>query len=162
MGDFENDVVKAFNSFFRQTDTKARAYRLKQARFTPQVIDVLTDSPDSKYYMAIECKTMNGRKYTKNYFRAWSRRHGKPAKVHQVISINRFIEETGRAGYLAAELRQIGPKGSNLAYLVPWKVVMDLYTSGDPGISSKVIMKEGIPLKREKGNYFFEGWGEVV
>ena len=158
MGTFENDIVKAFNTYFRGSSVDARAFRLKQALFQPQVIDVLVDSADPRYYMAVECKTMNAKKYTKNYFRAWSRRHGKPAKVHQVVSINRFIKETGRTGYLAAELRQIGPKGSNLAFLVPWEVVFDLYESGDPGVSSKVIQAEGIPIKREKGTYIFEGF----
>ena len=44
MNDFERTLVKSFNESFKESDTLALAYRLKQSRFAPQFIDVLVDS----------------------------------------------------------------------------------------------------------------------
>src|SRR5574344_587281 len=42
--DFERALVKAFNSFFELSGTKAIAYRRPQTRYQPQLFDIFVDS----------------------------------------------------------------------------------------------------------------------
>ena len=121
MNDFERTLVKSFNESFKESDTLALAYRLKQSRFAPQFIDVLVDSGNPDLYFGIECKSISVEKgasalYFKQHFTVDKK------GVHQIERISEFLRQTGRRGFLAVELR-MGGGHSKQAYLIPWGVV---------------------------------------
>jgi hypothetical protein len=148
MPDFEWELVAALNRFFEVCEIRGVAYRLKQSRYTPQVVDLLVDSPHSCYYMAIECKSLDARKAKTLYF---TQHFSTASGVHQIERIDQFIESSGRRGILAVELRR-GPGKTKTAHLVPWREVIEGFRSERPGISVEEI--ETIPaLERRNGSY---------
>ena len=145
MGDFEREVVHCFNRYFAEKGLQGFAYRLKQQKFNMQYVDVLVDSLDPKYYLSVECKSLQGKKvYFSQHF------HADKHNVHQVDGISAFMKKTGRRGYLAVEFRP-GPGKANEAYLVPWEKVLSAYGTC-PGISIDECRAE-IPLQRSKEGY---------
>ncbi|WP_317135722.1 Holliday junction resolvase [Methanochimaera problematica] len=124
---------------------KGYAYRLKQSKFNTQYVDILVDSLDPRYYLAIECKSIQGKKlYFSQHF------HEDKNNVHQIDSITDFIKKTGRRGFLAVEFR--GGRGKqNVAYLLPWEKLQE-FRENSPGISREDF-KCGIELKRSSGCY---------
>lgn len=150
MSDFERDIVHCFNQFFAVQNIKGFAYRLKQSKFSSQYVDVLVDSLDPRYYLAIECKSIKGKKlYFTQHF------HKDKEDVHQVDAISKFLYNTGRRGYLAVEFRG-GPGRPKEAFLLKWDEVRRLYESDDsPGISLETF-REGIPLVRNARGYLLE------
>jgi Holliday junction resolvase len=122
MSDFEREIVHCLNRFFEAGHRKGFAYRLKQHKFSTQYVDVLVDSLDPRYYLAIECKSISDKKlYFSQHF------HLDRKKVHQVDAITEFLVRTGRTGYLAVEFR-FGAGKPKEAYLVPWETVRRHYT----------------------------------
>ena len=118
MSDFEREIVRCLNRYFKTHHIQGFAYRLKQSRFTSQYVDVLVDSLNPSYYLSIECKSIIDRKlYFSQHF------HSDKNKVHQVDAISEFLAKTGRIGYLAVEFRQ-GPGKPSEAFLIPWAVVV--------------------------------------
>jgi len=103
--DFEWTMVQSLNSFFKSGDRTGKAYRLKQTRYQSQFLDILVDSKDTRYYLGIECKSINAVKYKKLY---WATYFSQAGGVHQLDRIAKFLHETGRKGFLAVELRN-GP-----------------------------------------------------
>jgi len=123
MSDFERDIVSCFNRFFEEEKMRGFAYRLKQHKFSQQFIDVLVDCLDPKYYLAIECKSIRGKKlYFTQHF------HLDRNKVHQIDTISTFLSRTGRKGFLAIEFR-FGSGKSREAYLIPWDQVQHSYAT---------------------------------
>lgn len=121
MNDFERTLVKSFNESFEESGTLALAYRLKQHRFSSQLIDVLVDSGNKDLYLGIECKSISVDKgasalYFKQHFTVDKQ------GVHQIERISEFLRQTGRKGFLAVELR-MGAGHSRQAFFVPWAVV---------------------------------------
>ncbi len=148
MSDFEREMVHCLNSFFEDSGVGGFAYRLKQARFNTQYVDVIVDSLDPRYYLAIECKSLKGSKiYFTQHF------HKDKNGTHQVDSISEFLTRTGRRGYLAVEFRG-GSGKPNEAYLLPWHTITTEYASC-PGIT-KDQFREGIALTRSKSGYTLE------
>jgi len=148
MPDFEWELVAALNRFFETEEIRGVAYRLKQSRYTPQVVDLLVDSPFSRYYLAIECKSLDARKAKTLYF---TQHFSVASGVHQIERIDQFIEISGRLGVLAVELRR-GPGKPKTAHLVPWKTVMENFRSERPGLPVEEI--EALPaLGRKSGSY---------
>ena len=148
MPDFEWELVAALNRFFEVSEIRGVAYRLKQSRYTPQVVDLLVDSPFSRYYLAIECKSLDARKAKTLYF---TQHFSVASGVHQIERINQFIEISGRLGVLAVELRR-GPGKPKTAHLVPWETVMESFRSERPGLPVEEI--ECLPaLERKNGSY---------
>ncbi|HJJ42097.1 MAG TPA: Holliday junction resolvase, partial [Methanocorpusculum sp.] len=84
---FELEVVHSFNSFFTENRKLGFAYRLKQSTFNTQYVDILVDSPDKNYYLAVECKSLAGDKlyFTSNF-------HKDKNGVHQIDSISGFVK----------------------------------------------------------------------
>jgi hypothetical protein len=153
MPDFEWELVAALNRFFEIEEIRGVAYRLKQSRYTPQVVDLLVDSPHPGYYLAVECKSLDARKAKTLYY---SQHFSLAGGVHQIDRIDRFIEVSGRRGVLAVELRR-GPGKPKGAHLIPWKTVIDGFRSQSPGIPVERI--EAIPpLGRKNGTYRIEAW----
>ncbi|HKM41271.1 MAG TPA: Holliday junction resolvase [Methanocorpusculum sp.] len=142
--DFEREMVICMNRFFTENKKKGFAYRLKQSHFNTQYVDIIVDSLDPAYYMAIECKSLNGKRlyFTSNF-------HKDKDGVHQVDNISGFVKYTGRSGYLAVEFRGQGPK--NEAYLMPWNMVLEFFAK-QPGIPIDEF-RNCIQLERVPGGY---------
>jgi Holliday junction resolvase len=146
--DFEREMVICMNRFFTENKKKGFAYRLKQSHFNTQYVDIIVDSLDPAYYMAIECKSLNG---TRLYFT--SNFHKDKDGVHQVDNISGFVKYTGRRGYLAVEFRGQGPK--NEAYLMPWNMVLAFFEK-QPSIPVQEF-RNCIQLERVPGGYRLPG-----
>jgi len=128
MANFEREITSCLNRFFAHRKTQGFAYRLKQSKFNTQYVDVLVDSLDPSYYLAIECKSISGKKiYFSQHF------HFDKSHIHQVDSITDFIRKTGRRGFLAVEFR-FGAGRAKEAYLMPWETLLGYY-GNVPGIS---------------------------
>ncbi|HDR73480.1 MAG TPA: Holliday junction resolvase [Methanoculleus sp.] len=148
MSDFERDIVHCFNTFLSGGAMRGFAYRLKQSKFNSQYVDVLVDSLDPRLYLAVECKSIRGKKlYFSQHF------HEDKHCVHQVDAISAFLEKTGRRGYLAVEFRS-GPGKAKEAYLLPWAEVRRLYGEA-PGIAIEEF-RCAIPLARVADCYILE------
>jgi len=145
MSDFEREIVRCLNRFFKANHIQGFAYRLKQHKFTSQYVDVLVDSLNPSYYLSIECKSIIDRKlYFSQHF------HEDKNQVHQVDAISDFLTKTGRIGYLAVEFRS-GPGKANEAFLIPWATVIRHYRE-NKGITIEDA-RLGIPLSRSKDGY---------
>jgi len=117
MSDFEREMVGCLNRFFSSHHIPGYAFRPHQRRHDTCPMDVLADSPDPSWCLAIECKSIGDRKlYFSQHFRVDKDR------VHEVDAHSDFLQKTGRSGYLAVEFRQ-GPGYTSEAFLIPWKVV---------------------------------------
>lgn len=142
---FERDMITCLNSYFTKNRKKGFAYRLKQSTFNTQYVDIIVDSPDREFYLAIECKSLKGNKlyFTSNF-------HKDKYGVHQIDNISGFINYTGRKGFIAVEFR--GRK--NEAYLMPWEVLLEYF---DKQASIPIDeFKKWIPLTRTDGGYILE------
>jgi len=145
MSDFERDIVQSFNRFFEKERIRGFAYRLKQHKYSAQYIDVLVDSLDPRYYLALECKSIRGKKlYFTQHF------HTDKNKIHQIDAISSFLTKTGRSGYLAIEFR-FGSGKTREAYLMPWHQVQKFYT-GTQGVSMEEF-RHCLSLKRSQEGY---------
>ncbi len=148
MGDFEWALTRAFNQFFEEEGIEALAYRLKQSRFAPQLIDILVDSRHSKYYLAVECKSLDARKNSSLYFKSHFSATG---GGHQLERETKFLELSGRTGVLAVELRR-GAGRPRSAYLLPWGLARERFDEGFAGL--RLEKMESYPaLERKGGNY---------
>lgn len=130
MTEFERELVKAFNRFFMGNGIDAIAYRRKQHRFSSQFVDILVDSAEPTYYLAIENKSIKTSSANKLYF---SQHFSMANDRHQVDRITDFLQRSGRRGYLAVELKR-GRGKPRKAFLVPWNALLRRYESGDVGI----------------------------
>jgi Holliday junction resolvase len=148
MGDFEWALTTALNSFFEKEGIHAIAYRLKQSRFSSQLVDILVDSRIPEYYLAIECKSLDARKTKSLYFK---QHFSLAAGNHQLARETEFIIRSGRQGILAVELRH-GVGKSRTAYLVPWGQVYQSFHAGKVGLTLEEI-ENNPPLERKGGAY---------
>ncbi|MDR3102626.1 MAG: Holliday junction resolvase [Methanocalculaceae archaeon] len=141
--EFERAVVICVNRYFTEHRMKGFAYRLKQAQFNTQYVDILVDSPDHTFYFAIECKSITGKRlsFTSNF-------HKDKDGVHQIDNISGFLKYTGRQGFLAAEFRGNGPRE---AHLMPWEMVLTFFD-----LQASIPLDEFrkcIPLERTSYGY---------
>ena len=139
---------RALNSFFEREGIHAIAYRLKQSRFASQLVDILVDSRNPEYYLAIECKSIDARKTKSLYFK---QHFSLAAGNHQLARETEFIIRSGRKGILAVELRH-GVGTARTAHLVPWgqaTSVSRLVRSALPWGRSRTTR----PLERKGGAY---------
>lgn len=152
MNDFEWALTNAFNTFFERQRINAIAYRLKQSRFASQVMDILVDSRQPEYYLAIECKSLDSRKAKALYFKQhFSSSQGS----HQLARETDFLTKSGRNGILAVEFRR-GTGKSRTAYFLPWGSVYKLYQEGEVGLRLEEIEKNPA-LERKSGEYEISG-----
>ena len=143
MEEFEGQLVDAINHWFEENGDKGVAYRLKQAKYTSQWLDVLVDSPQR--YMGIECKSIKTRTVNKIYFT-------QHFSDNQVERITDYLNESGRDGFLAVELRR-GRGRSRKAFIIPWDKVDKAYTSGQVGFALDELGTVGTELPRIGGHY---------
>lgn len=146
---FEWDLLRSLNTFLKADTRTGKAYRLKQTRYQSQFLDILVDSKETKYYAGIECKSINAVKYKKLY---WATYFSQAGGIHQLERISKFLQETGRKGFLAIEMRN-GPGHKREAYLLPFAWVYEQYKSGVNGLHIDDIRKAGIRMARVKGVY---------
>lgn len=133
MTKFENEIVRSFNNFFEQNKIDAIAYRIKQHRFSSQVLDVLVDSLHDGYYLGIECKsiaTKTGSLYFTQHF-----------GLDQIERIDEFLRRSGRKGLLAVELRY--GKGLPVrAHIIKWADLKKRYlAAGGVGFTVEEILR---------------------
>jgi Holliday junction resolvase len=148
MSDFEREIVHCLNRFFKSHHMQGFAYRLKQHKFSSQYVDVLVDSLNPSYYLAIECKSILDKKlYFTQHF------HTDKKSIHQVDAITDFLKKTGRVGFLAIEFR-FGAGKANEAYLIPWAAVIDHFRL-NRGISLDDA-RGYITLSRSREGYLLE------
>ncbi|HJJ91019.1 MAG TPA: Holliday junction resolvase [Methanocorpusculum sp.] len=141
--EFERAVVICFNRYFTEHRMKGFAYRLKQSHFNTQYVDIIVDSLNPDFYLAIECKSVKGNRlsFTSNF-------HKDKDNVHQIDNISGFLNYTGRHGFLAVEFRG-GQK--NEAYLMPWaKVLTFFFSQASIPIDE---FRQCIPLERTHYGY---------
>lgn len=145
MTEFERDLVRSFNDFFGEEGISAVAYRRKQHRFSSQVVDVLVDSLNPDYYLAIENKSIStakgaGALYFSQHF-----------SDSQVPRLSEFLGKSGRRGFLAVELKR-GTGRKRKAFVIPWDDVVDRFESEKPGFPVEEI--HSYPeLERSAGGY---------
>ncbi|MBS1262978.1 MAG: hypothetical protein MAG715_00144 [Methanonatronarchaeales archaeon] len=145
MTEFERDLVRSFNDFFEERDLKAVAYRRKQHRFSSQVVDVLVDSLNPDFYLAIENKSIStakgaGALYFSQHF-----------TESQIPRLSGFLERSGRRGFLAVELKR-GTGRKRRAFVVPWSDVEARWSSDEPGFPVDRL-KGYSELERVGGRY---------
>lgn len=126
MTEFERELVQSFNDFFEKNRVNGIAYRLKQHRFTSQVLDILVDSPIKDHYIGIECKSISTEKGTNTLYFT---QHFSKNREHQVERITKFLQKSGRTGFLAIELRQ-GSGHAREAHIIPWNSLLKKYQEG--------------------------------
>jgi len=148
---FERDIVHAFNDYFGSYDIRALAYRHFQMRYQPQLFDVLVDSADPAYYLAIECKSVDSTTVPGLYFKKHFSWQG---GVCQVTRESAWLRSTGRTGLLAVEVRRPN-RCPSAAYFVPWSVVTHHFDSGHPGIPADSILCCPF-VERHGGKYTIE------
>jgi hypothetical protein len=148
MNSFELAMVAALNTFFERDGIAAIAYRLKQAPFAAQFMDILVDSKTPEYYLAIECKSLDARKTRSLYFK---QHFSSAAGGHQLDRETEFITRSGRQGILAVELRH-GAGKARTAHLVPWGQIIQCFSAGRAGLTLAEIV-DNPPLERKGGAY---------
>lgn len=128
---FEGKIVKILNGHYVKNGIRAEAHRIKQSRYGGQKIDVISDSKNRKYYLGIECKSVNGEENNNLYFTQHftTDRGGE----HQVLRLSRYIYNSGRLGILAVEIRTEGQK-HNRVYFVPFGDVIERYKAHEKGL----------------------------
>jgi len=136
---FEGKLVRLINQFLQEAELPGLSYRLKQSHFYTQFVDVLVDSANPIYYLAIECKSM-GPTSDKIYFSS----HFSVDKKgeHQVTRISDFLNKTQRFGILAIEKRHGRGKGSNEVVFLPWHQVERWYESGVKSIDPAALSEK--------------------
>ena len=148
MTDFERALVNSFNRFFEEEGINGIAHRKKQHRFSSQLCDVLVDSRHEMFYLAIENKSVKTSSTNKLYF---SQHFSQSDEGHQVERITDFVERSGRAGFLAVELKR-GRGKSRKAYMVPWKAVIRAYNADETGLHIDEI-KDYPEILRDSEDY---------
>jgi hypothetical protein len=140
---FENVLTSSLNKYFAENEIPAIAYRIRQAKFQNQFCDILIDSPVKDFYCAIESKSlMHGEK--KLYFS----QHFSKTEEPQIERMNRFLNVSGRKGFLIIEKRG-GPGRQNKALVFQWQKVLHFYRK-DNGIP---LYGNNIELEKKNGFY---------
>lgn len=133
--DFERSMVHAFNDYAELCGKKLVAYRHIQMRFQPQLWDVLVDSRDNEFYLALECKSINPETVDKLYFKKAFNWHKGEC---QIVRESDWLNRSGRNGFLVVELRRAKTYGTS-AFFVPWRVVSHAFKSGKPAVEQEQI-----------------------
>ena len=135
MPNFELQLVKCLNEFYEKHAIAAMAYKLPMIRYRTQGFDVYSDSSHYEHYTAFECKSIEAEEEEKLYF---SRYFHVSKGVHQLEYENNIVERSGRASFLAVELkRRRGVRKA--AYLVPWRTVIFHFKRNDVGLEPEEI-----------------------
>lgn len=161
-GGFERELVNEINDLAEDSKVDFYAHRKKQHRFTSQECDVLVDSANNYYYLGIEAKTkkidyekankdnnsVEGKLYFSQHFST------NKDDVHQVESMQDFIEKSGRKGILAIAYRR-GRGKSVLKYALPWAKVWEKFQDDDAsGITKEFVEENGVEISDDFSKIF--------
>ena len=141
MSNFERELVKSFNVFFNERGIDT-AYRMKQHRFSQQMLDVLVDSSDRALYLGIECKSISPSKGVAGALLHSIFSVDKKGTVRLSLRCRNLLKDLAEIGYLAVELR-MGSGKSKTAYFISWPEVWRRYSSGQAGFSTEEIRRTG-------------------
>lgn len=151
MGSFEIEIARCLNRHLGTIACRGFAFRLKQGKYSYQYVDVLVDSLNPEYYLAIECKSLKGKRINfKSNF------HYDKNGVHQIDMISEFLEHTGRRGYLAVEFR-FGTGKPKEAFLMPWDEVLVHFRGENAGIGIDEFRKHIRLGRSSDGGYVLHG-----
>lgn len=137
----ESNLVNSFNKTLKRLKKGGKCYRLKQSRFSDQFLDIILDSAHHGYF-AIEHKSIT--KKDSIYFSSNFKKHKDGS--HQVETINEFINDTGRKGFLFVEIRRGAGKPLEL-YAIPWSNVWRAWKKKQKGL--KHIPEFGYKINRK-------------
>lgn len=126
--ELENKIVRAWNSFFERNGIDAVAYRVKQHKYTSQIVDILVDSRLRKYYLAIEAKSISVARGQKSIYFTQHFSVDRDGR-HQIERISEFLSRSGRRGFLAVELR-MGRGKHNELFIIKWRDIQKRYEEG--------------------------------
>lgn len=133
---FESLLVRSIRHYFTTNHITAFTERRPQTRYKKQFVDIIIDSP-TLGYIAVECKSIGG-KYL-HFSANFSEVEDGLNHVHQVETINYYITQTGRTGYLAVEVRSKAKKIGNRFYMIPWGDVLARFNNGSKGYNVKEL-----------------------
>lgn len=145
---FERSLVSALNVMYIDYDIDAIAYRRWAPPRVEQEMDIVSDSVEGKYYFAVECKSVDGRKTDTLY---WTQHFSSTPAGHQIDRECSWLRMTGRTGYLAVEIRS-GSGSAREAYLYPYQQLARIKKSTALGISLDRI-RSGVRLGRVGTQY---------
>ncbi|MEM3086433.1 MAG: hypothetical protein QXO51_05440 [Halobacteria archaeon] len=135
----ETKIVAGFNRFFRERGIDGVAYRIRQHRFAPQVVDLLVDSRHWRYYLAMEVKSISLEKGTRSLYFSQHFHQARKGEENQVGRISDFLRLSGRIGFLAVEMRR-GVGRPLECHLVPWRAVETRFRQGQSGFRVEELM----------------------
>lgn len=154
----ESDLAKALNLFYYNNKIKAYAYRFPQSEkkmqkgVSNQPCDILSDSSDSKYYLAIEAKSMDIS--DKNQNLNFKSRFTCTNNIHQLAHESCFCEITGRTGWLVVELRR-GAGKPRKCHVINLNFACQKYKNGEKSLKLIEILTSP-EIKRVGGKYVIE------
>jgi len=149
MTDFENQLAKAFNRYFRENNLTGYAYRRRQRKYKSQIVDVLVDSPDIGYH-AIECKSKKA-----EYGKRLNFKSAFPStdEGHQIPRTTDFAEKTGRKPLLAVEYKH-GRGKPRTAQIYEWQKVQELFHKKEAkSVGPQHLKKYKYNVEREGSQY---------
>jgi len=126
----ERELVRAFEDYFSENDVDAVMFRDLQHMGSDQKIDIFLDSAEHGFY-GIEHKAKkikSGKLYFSSHFS--EKEIDGEGKVHQIETISRFLEKSGREGYLALQVRR-GRGKSTDTYFIDWSFVVEKYNDSE-------------------------------
>lgn len=152
---FEANTVDRIKGFFEYYNKLGIAYRLREAEYAQQPIDIVVDSPERIYYIGIECKSTT-KGTDRMYFSSHFSKPTKKTKEHQVTRISKFLKNSGRFGILAIEYRVGQGHGANEIYFVPWFHVQRAFEGGQKYLDYETIKERYPRFKKMNGIWNLE------
>lgn len=136
MTGMEQKIVRELNGNLNDSGI---AYRLKQAKFTSQIIDILVDSKKHGYF-GFECKSVMYNPKKPIYFSSNFTVNNKGE--HQITLISDFLRKSGREGFIIIEQRK-GKGNKNITHVVPWDYLNKVFNDNFVGITWGEIYEYG-------------------
>jgi hypothetical protein len=138
---FENFIRQTLIQYFYENHINAYVRREYQNIPNFSGTDITVDSPEEKYRVAIECKSrMDMHRYN----------IGSLFKNEQFDRISRFLELSGRRGFLAIQARR-GRKSK--VFFVRWDEVGNLVARGQPSFVLFDVNELPRPVKKDEVPY---------
>jgi hypothetical protein len=151
----ESEITKSLNLYYKENRIKAYAYRFPQSGLkrqkgvSNQPCDILSDSENKKFYLAIEAKSIDLSKGKQNL--NFKSRFTCTNGIHQIEHESFFCDITGRTGILAVELRY-GPGKPKECYFVPMSLVYSKFKEGEKSLKLNEI-RSSFKINRIGGKY---------